>query len=86
MINARQSDTELPPQELNARAYEGFKQRVLGMCDDQNEAPALIEYRQLRPGCFGGVKTIPVVKKYSPIVTKGVLVDNFCLIPFGYSA
>jgi hypothetical protein len=65
--------------------YESFKQKVLDYGIDTE--PITVCYDNcLRPDLkTGSVYTVPLTKKYRPIVTKGIVDDDYNVVNFGAS-
>ena len=66
----------------NVLHYETFKQKVLDYGIDIE--PIIVSYNMLRP-CLkkGSVYSVPMQKKYWPIITKGVVNDCYQVVNFG---
>jgi hypothetical protein len=82
-----QSQAELADEELQARAYNNFKEMILAFGNINNEQdfdPLLFTYNNLRPQRFGGVHTVQNFKRYRPIIINSVITNNYNVIPFGY--
>jgi hypothetical protein len=78
---------ELPDEELQARAYNNFKEMILAfgnITNDQDFDPLLFNYNNLRPQRFGGVHTVQNFKRYRPIIINSIITNNYNIIPFGY--
>jgi hypothetical protein len=73
---------------LQQNAYNGFKNMVLEFAttgeDEAQRTPINIPVRQIRPQKYGGVLSIDSFKKYEPVCGKGVLINDYELVPFGY--
>ena len=64
--------------------YDTFKQKVLDYGVDLD--PIVISYNMLRPNLKkGAVFTVPMKKEYRPIVTKGIVNDDYKVVNFGSS-
>ena len=63
--------------------YEKFKEKVLNYCIDFD--PIIIKYNNfLRPDLrTGNVYTVPLEKRYRPVITKGIVNNNFEVVNFG---
>ena len=63
--------------------YETFKQKVLNYCND-NET-IIVKYNNfLRPNLKKGtVYTVPMEKKYRPVISKGIVNEKFEVVNFG---
>lgn len=62
--------------------YESFKAKVLNYGVDTD--PIVVCYNMIRPNFKrGSVSTEPMTKKYRPIVTKGIVNDNYQVLNYG---
>ena len=86
------NDEPMNDDQLQCRAYEAFKARVLhfGKIGDENEepchldGPVVVPFNQLRGHRYGGIRTIATHKTYRPIITNAQIIGNYRLMPFGY--
>ena len=80
---------EVDDDMLQDAAYEGFKKMVMdfssfnGPYSKMND-PAVFSFNQIRAQRLGGVHTVPSSKIYRPIMTKGALIKNNFVVPFGF--
>ena len=62
--------------------YESFKKKVLAYGKDVE--PIIVSYNMLRPNIkSGSVHTVPIKKKYRPIITKGIVNYKYQVVNFG---
>ena len=63
--------------------YETFKQKVLNYCIDLD--PIVVKYNNfLRPDLkTGNVYTVPMEKKYRPVISKGIVNEKYEVVNFG---
>jgi len=64
-------------------SYEEMKRRILNI--DRPEQPLVLNYNMLRPSIKKGeVHTQNLDKIYKPIITKGMILEDLRIVPFGY--
>ena len=61
--------------------YESFKKRVLNSIDVD---PILLHYKRIQPTRTFQIITRDQTKKYEPVCTKGIILKNYIIIPFGF--
>ena len=66
-------------------SYEEMKRRILHI--DRHEEPLVLNYNMLRPNVKKGeVQTQNSDKIYKPLITKGMILADLRVVPFGYQA
>lgn len=64
-------------------AYNEMRRRILNIANA--EAPMKLNYNMLRPNLkTGEVHTANMDKIYKPVITKGMILEDLRVVPFGY--
>ena len=93
-------DEEVSSNQLQGRAYECFKARVLTWANNfddnvdnsawaqeiNDDGPLIFNYHQIKAQkSANGIHTISTHKKYNPVLVNAVITNNNFIIPFGYN-
>ena len=66
-------------------SYDEMKRRILHI--DRAEQPLILNYNMLRPSVKKGeVHTQNLDKIYKPVITKGMILEDLRVVPFGYQS
>ena len=64
-------------------SYEEMRRRIINI--DKPEQPLVLNYNMLRPSVKkGDVHTQNLDKIYKPVITKGMILEDLRVVPFGY--
>jgi hypothetical protein len=66
--------------------FDEVKRRVLAYGEEEgDEEPISLNYKMIRPNASRGViHTVNFKKKYRVLITKGIVLGDFKVVPFGY--
>jgi hypothetical protein len=65
--------------------FQEFKKHVLAYCNqNQNIEPIMMPTNNIQSNKLGNIFTIKSFKKWTPYISKGIILENTSVVPFGY--